>query len=523
MTQIIEFTKHSDNYLVYHFDFECNDTSAIGTYTGNCSLNKFMNLNDWHTILGDLSAPVGKYVENPFRQPTDAVRQIDGTNFELHIHWEDMDASLYSKLLSSLDFDLVFPFVIKVRVVLRSNVDKFMIPDTPAKSPVRKKTAERKKTTDTSAHSLNVSKLTNGNDSGQSIKLRECCVRLPLLQFDENGDLIQNHMVRNKRKHSSIAANEVQPTKITPSKIHSDQNDLFMCSSSSTPLARNHSVALKEIENEVRETFAIPDPKVAKRVTNRLTTTPRSSNDRKSSQFNPRIRLLKPPDDVNRLNKSKKLKQKNTGKKTGKSKTKDKTTKKPKPKAQSVANESEWFEKPAENQKVKKVKPKKKSSPPAAPEIIKLEERDLKSLTDDELWKSFDDHYAVVSNLFLDYLKQTDATVRKSDDYNHIDMLSLVTTDQFSVMLDILFDKFVKIGEFGEICYDTLFLELLIPEWTLAIYMQRHSLDRAVAIERINAQKTDDNQSYEGYTTIVSVKLDDTMNNTKTHTTIDKI
>lgn len=90
-------------------------------------------------------------------------------------------------------------------------------------------------------------------------------------------------------------------------------------------------------------------------------------------------------------------------------------------------------------------------------------------------------------------------------------------------MLDILFDKFVKIGEFGEICYDTLFLELLIPEWILAIYMQRYSLDRTMAIERINAQKTDNNQSYEGFTTIVSVKLDDTMNNTRAHTTIDQI
>lgn len=58
----------------------------------------------------------------------------------------------------------------------------------------------------------------------------------------------------------------------------------------------------------------------------------------------------------------------------------------------------------------------------------------------------------------------------------------------------------------------------MIPEWILAIYMERHSLDRETAIERINAQKTDNNQSYEGYTTIVSIKLDDTMNQTKTHT-----
>lgn len=78
--------------------------------------------------------------------------------------------------------------------------------------------------------------------------------------------------------------------------------------------------------------------------------------------------------------------------------------------------------------------------------------RDLKSLTDEELWKSFDDHNELVSNLFLSYLKQTDAKIQKADDYSHFDMISLLTTDQFSVMLDILFEKFVKIGEFGEIC-----------------------------------------------------------------------
>lgn len=76
---------------------------------------------------------------------------------------------------------------------------------------------------------------------------------------------------------------------------------------------------------------------------------------------------------------------------------------------------------------------------------------DLNSLTEDELWQSYDEHYDVISNLFLSYLKQTDATVQRAGDYNHFDVLSLLTTDQFSIMLDILFDKLVKIGEFGEI------------------------------------------------------------------------
>lgn len=75
----------------------------------------------------------------------------------------------------------------------------------------------------------------------------------------------------------------------------------------------------------------------------------------------------------------------------------------------------------------------------------------LKSLTDAELWKSFDDHFEMISTLFVNYLKQTNATVITSGDYEPFDIISLMTTDQFAVMLDILFDKLVKISEFGEL------------------------------------------------------------------------
>lgn len=336
-----------------------------------------MTLNDWHKILDDLTEPVKGYVENPCRQPSETVKQIDNTNLELHIQWTNMDASVYSKLLS-IDFDLVFPFVIKVRVGLRSNLDKF-IPSSPTKTPIRKKISQRKKTIEKSPQK-SIGSLAN-DDSGKSIQLKECCVRIPLLEFDENGEVIQNHIMRYKRKHSSILTDEIQPVKNTP-KPNDQSNDLFMCTSSSTPLVRNFGVALKQIQNEVRGAFRRGSTeKQVKRLTNRLTTTPRTSNDRKSgSQFNPRIRLLKLPENVSRLNKSKKLKQKNTGKKTGK--TKSTTIKKPKPKAKSVANESELFENPIEIQKTKKTTTKangkKSASPAPAPvpqTIVKVEER----------------------------------------------------------------------------------------------------------------------------------------------------
>lgn len=73
------------------------------------------------------------------------------------------------------------------------------------------------------------------------------------------------------------------------------------------------------------------------------------------------------------------------------------------------------------------------------------------TLTEEDIWKSFDDHQNTILDLFHIYIMQTDPTVQKSNDYNNFDMISLVSTDQFSVMLDILFEKLVKIGEFGDI------------------------------------------------------------------------
>lgn len=73
------------------------------------------------------------------------------------------------------------------------------------------------------------------------------------------------------------------------------------------------------------------------------------------------------------------------------------------------------------------------------------------TLTDEDIWKSFEDHQNTILDLFHIYIMQTDPTVQKSNDYNNFDIISLVSTDQFSVMLDILFEKLVKIGEFGNI------------------------------------------------------------------------
>lgn len=63
--------------------------------------------------------------------------------------------------------------------------------------------------------------------------------------------------------------------------------------------------------------------------------------------------------------------------------------------------------------------------------------------------------------------------------------------------------------------YEALFFESIIPEWLLAIFMQRNSFDRKTAIETLATQKLQSDQNQEQYTSLINVRLDDTVNLTK--------
>lgn len=436
---------------MHHFEFERNDKTAIGKSAGNCSLNKFMSLNDWIQIFDGLNESVQNYVKKPNKRPAAAVRRIDDTNFELNVEWIELDEQFYSKLLTSIDFNKVFPFVIKLKVVLRSNIDKYVPiepvasvasvtsvapvasvssvasvasvasvlsvtkkktldkPAAPKKSKLdkslstTKKSLNKSKIADQSRENLQVSLFNGIQDSPIELKecsvrlpllrkppmeLKECCVRLPLLEFDENGQVIQNInnnnnnkpgvIRKNKRKYSSIDCDVVRTEQVTSTR---HEASIFMCSSSSTPFARSVDVALNRIDANVSGTFRVSSQKIEKRMTNRLTTTPRSSNSRKGSlQFNPRIRLLKLPGDISQSGTPKKNTKKNTGKKTVKSKSKA-IKKTPKVKVRSIQNESELFEIPKIPEKKAKMSGKK---PTAIPKMPKKKTTDIPKIPEEK-------------------------------------------------------------------------------------------------------------------------------------------
>lgn len=341
-----------------------------------------MSLHDWHQIFDSLSVPIQQYIESPMkRPPTPMQQQIGNTNFELNIAWAKMDADIYSKLFTSIDFNLVLPYVIKVAVSLRSNIDKFIdVVDEPIESPAaisdggrstalasnRKRTPKRKNSghSPRSPASQPSAPITNGI-AHKPIKLRECCVRLPLLKFDENGQVIQqtNGERNNKRKYSAIANNQKgNPNKMTPIRNGRGENGgaddthefKFKCSSSSTPFVRNNAT---ENGGSGINIGSDGSAKPSRRITaSRMTmSTPLSSQGHKmgSTQFNPRIRLLKMPENVNKLNVSVK-----------KSKRKDRCVDKKsknalgkriiKKKIRSIPNESQLFETPPQKRKEKK-------------------------------------------------------------------------------------------------------------------------------------------------------------------------
>lgn len=120
------------------------------------------------------------------------------------------------------------------------------------------------------------------------------------------------------------------------------------------------------------------------------------------------------------------------------------------------------------------------------------------------------------SNLFQD------EEVIKAADYDHVDIISLLQSDHIQIMLDMLYSHFVKeevhngisvstafilsIPRFDQCIYSkhelqftNLFFELMVPEWSLAIFMEKYSMDRKKAVEKIHQQTlinpVDDSQS----------------------------
>lgn len=102
-----------------------------------------------------------------------------------------------------------------------------------------------------------------------------------------------------------------------------------------------------------------------------------------------------------------------------------------------------------------------------------------------------------------------DAEVKKADDYDQMDMMSLLDEEQIQTMLDTLYSRLVNEQNHGSVSVSSqthllfnpqlnrvsftlqfadLFFVQIVPEWALAIFMEKFAMDRKKAIERIQQQ-----------------------------------
>lgn len=73
--------------------------------------------------------------------------------------------------------------------------------------------------------------------------------------------------------------------------------------------------------------------------------------------------------------------------------------------------------------------------------------RELEAVAIDDVLVTFGGCSSHLTQLFYDYLKQTDETVKKSGDYNPMDIMKMITHDQFGAMADLLYENFTAVGD----------------------------------------------------------------------------
>lgn len=89
-------------------------------------MNKFMSLFEWRMIFEHMAKLIKKYLKMPkTKLPNDSIDLTD-TNIELNVEWSEMDAAFYGKIFPSINLEIVYPFVMVVKVGYKSNMNKFV-------------------------------------------------------------------------------------------------------------------------------------------------------------------------------------------------------------------------------------------------------------------------------------------------------------------------------------------------------------------------------------------------------------
>lgn len=320
----------------------------IGRFVGNYSMNKFMSPLEWHMIFDHLAKLIDAYLKKPkTKRPNDSIDLAD-TNIALNVEWSEIDPAFYGKMFPAINFEMVYPFVMVVNVVCKSNMDKFMptagkgssqfanivnSPNITLSVRTKAKTSTTKTqtanasapnspvaaTSNTKAFTpnspkksaslavasksvtvgaivdLTLSKRNGSNASVAANGTRPFTIPLYRLTIDEIDRLTGSTSVtvptdgRKKRKHQSLNDSVSTPQKEMPAKRPAPETP-FVNSVNSTPYVRLSKIEPEPIETDVSRILAENDQPTGTKAG------PKSSKTKKvKNNTNNKNRLAKTP------------------------------------------------------------------------------------------------------------------------------------------------------------------------------------------------------------------------------------
>lgn len=320
----------------------------IGRFVGNYSMNKFMSPLEWHMVFDHLAKLIDAYLKKPkTKRPNDSIDLAD-TNIELNVEWSEIDPAFYGKMFPAIDFEMVYPFVMVVNVVCKSNMNKFVpsagkessqpanIVNSP-KITLSVRTKAKTSTTNTSTANasalkspvastsntkaftpkspkksaslavastsvaieaivdLTSSKTNGSNASVDANGTRPFTIPLQRLTTDEIDRLTGSTSLKiptggaKKRKHQSLNDSVSTPQKEMPAKRPAPETP-FVDSVNSTPYVRLSKIDPEPIETDVSRILAENDKPTGTKAG------PKSSKTKKvNSNNNDKNRLTKTP------------------------------------------------------------------------------------------------------------------------------------------------------------------------------------------------------------------------------------
>lgn len=377
-----------------------------------------MSLNDWQTIYECLRNDIAAYTNQSDLQPEPKQCILNAINIRLDISWIEFDRGLYHRLLPNLDMDQVYPFVMHVLVGAHSNVAEFSGSVRPMTNAMPE-----------------VSKVNESDDKiasdAESIlpELKNCRVMLPKLKT-LNGIPLTQKISMSSTPLIRHASNSVIPI----------GNDLSVISSEldAHDTQLNCNGTQNGTQNGTHNT--------RKRLFDQITVTP-ANKVLESKRKRRKIRLspsqhLKSARKVRRKLIDKSVKKVQKVPKSRTTKAKPKVKDKPKEKLE-LNHVQEQAPTP-----VRMISDLDRQS--QEPKRILTEtpnEWNLEKMSMEDILNTFDNSRDRLTKLFNEYLKQTDEIVQKAGDYSPMDVMSMISHDQFGAMADVLYENYTPVGD----------------------------------------------------------------------------